>query len=207
MKRYSLAASIAALVLLTITFALFLRNQELRRQLSGSRTEAAELREENEAAQKELDQERSLKESSARQLENERNKRIEAEGRAPKVVPPDSQDAPLDFLRIRLGVAFIPRGGGMTRTIRVPEHARWLRFEIPIKRYPEVDSYRISINPVGRGAVVEKASLKASRSPAMVVADVAADKLRPGDYVLALYGEKASAEPVLLGEYPFRIEN
>ena len=207
LKRYGIAASIAALVLLTINVALFLRNQALRRELSGSRTEVAELREENETAQKELDHERSLKESSARELENERNKRIEAESRAPKGEPPDSQGALSDFVRIRLGVAFNPRGSGPMNETRVAKNVHWLRFEIPIRRDSDYESYRMSIKPVGQRVVAEKEALKTSGRSPVVLATVAADKLMPGDYVLTLYAEKAPAPRVVLGEFSFRIKD
>lgn len=204
-SRFSLAIAAAALVLLAISLALAFRSQLLRNRLSDSEAVLSELKEQNDDVQQRLRQEQSLRESSARELEIERNKRIAADSRLQKIERPDSPNAFSDAVNVVLGAAFIPRGTGIAREIRVAENIRWLRFEVSVKRFSKYESYRISIKPAGQKTAVERTSLKAAGAAPIVVTTIPANELKPGDYILTLYGEKTGLEPAELEQYSFRI--
>ena len=206
-SRFSLAIAIAALVLLAISLALAYRSQLLRNRLSDSEAVLSQLKEQNDDAQERLRQEQSLRESSARELEIERNKRIAADSRLQKIERPDSPDAFSDVVSVVLSAAFIPRGTGIAREIRVAENIRWLRFEVFVKRFSKYESYRISIKPAGQKTAVERTSLQAAGAAPTVVTTIPAKELKPGDYILTLYGEKTGLEPAELERYSFRITN
>lgn len=204
-SRFSVAIAVAALVLLAISLALALRSQLLRTRLSDSEAILSEFKEQNDDLQQRLRKEQSQSESSAGELEIERKKRIEADSRLHKIERPDSPNAFSEVVNVVLGAAFIPRGTGTAREIRVAENIRWLRFEVSVKRFSRYESYRITIKPAGQTTAVERASLNAAGGAPVVVTLIPAKELKPGDYILTLYGEQTGLAAAELEQYSFRI--
>lgn len=205
-RSFLLAASIAALVLLALSLALVVRDQTLQNRLAETENQLAGLKEAKEAAERELSQAHSQRESSTRELEIERNKRIDAEALLQRAGRGDSPNASSDLMTIVLGAAFTSRGPtGAIREIRVAENVRWLRFELPVKGYGAYESYLVSIKLAGQGEVFARGSMKPTGVPRKLAVTVPATNLRPGDYILTLYGERPALPPDELEQYSFRI--
>ena len=206
----AVAISIAALVFLAISVALFIMNQSLRNKLSQSEARCTELAQRNGDAQQELEQERSGRELSARELEIERNRRIEAENALRRQGRPDSPNDSSDF-RIILGAAFLPRGavGSPQKQVRLPGGVLWVRLHIPLKGLQGYESYRVSLRAAGEPVIFEKGSLRATGSGAnaFLVVRIEREKLKADDYILSLQGETARAVSATLNEYSFRVVN
>jgi len=205
-SSFLLVASITVLVVFAIGLALFLRNQTLQNRLSETEAQLVRLKEEKDAAERELSQTRSQSESSAREVEIERNKRIDAESALQKQGRPESPNEGSDFTTIVLGSAFIPRGAtGAIREVRMPENVRWLRLVVPLEEYGKYESYRISMKRAGERELLESGSLKPPRGSHKLAITVPATNLRPGDYIVTMYGERPAAARTELEQYSFRI--
>ena len=202
-RSFRWAVSIAALVLLALALALFLRNQTLQDRLSRTEAQLDALKKEKEAAEQELNQARSQAEQ---ELEIERNKRIDAENLLQQQGRPESPRGSPDSMTIPLVATLSSRGTtGAAKDVRIPENVRWLRFVMPVKRTGEYESYRVSIKLAGERVVFESGSLKPTGASRGLAVTVPAANLAPGDYILTLNGENPGAAPTELGRYSVRI--
>ena len=202
----SRAASIAALVILAIGLALFLRNQTLQNRVFETEAKLARLNEEKDTAERELSQARAQSESSALELEIERNKRIEGENSLQRKGRAESLNVSSDFRMIVLGSAFITRGAtGKTREVRVSENVRWLRLVVAVEVYGKYESYRLSMKRAGEREFFESGSLKPPGGSHKLAVTVPATNLRPGDYIVTMYGERLATARTELEQYSFRI--
>jgi len=200
------AALIAALVIVAIGLALFLRNQMLQNRVSETEAQLVRLHEEKDAAERELSQARSQSESSARELEIERNKRIDGESSLQKKGRAGSPNVSSDFRTIVLGSAFKLRGAtGATREVRVSENVRWLRLVVSVEVYGKYESYRISIKRAGESELFDSGSLTPPGGLHKLAITVPATNLTPGDYIVTMYGERPAAARTELEQYSFRI--
>jgi anti-sigma factor RsiW len=205
-RSFLLAASIAALIVLAIGLALLWRYQTLKNSLFEVETNLVRLKGEKEAAERDLAQARSQRESSAQEVEIERNKRIDAESSLQKQGRPESPNVSSDFRTIVLGSVFIPRGAtGAIKEVRVSENARWLRLVVPVEGYGKYQSHRISMKRAGEGELFDSESLKPPGGSRKLAFTVPATNLRPGDYIVTLYGERPAAARTELEQYSFRI--
>lgn len=204
-RSFQLAVSIAALVLIGLGLGLFLRTQTLQTRLSETEAHLGTLRKEKDAVEQELNQARSQRDSSERELDVERNRRIDAEASAQEQRRPEATNIS-DSRTIVLGAVLGTRGAtGRTIEARISENVLWLRFVVPVKGYGGYDSYSISIKLAGQPELLERGSLKPTRVSRELALTVAATNLRPGDYILTLFGERPGAAPIELERYPFRI--
>jgi hypothetical protein len=205
-RRFLLAVSTGAIVLVVLSGALFLRNKTLQNRLTETEAQLGSLKEEKEAAEHEASRALSQTESSARELEIEHNKRIDAENLLQRQGRRGLPRVSSDLMTIVLGAAFTSRGAtGAIREAHIPENVRSLRFEIPAKGYGAFDSYHVSIKLAGQGEVFARGSLKRTGVSRQLTVTVPSANLPPGDYILTLSGESAAAPPAELEQYSFRI--
>lgn len=202
-----LGASIAALVAITFGLALFWNYRALKNRFSEAEAQLVRLEGQMEAAERDLAQARSQRELSAREVEIERNKRIDAESALQKQGRPDSPNILSDFRTIVLGSALAPRGAtGSIREVRMPENVRWLRLVVaPEKTDGGFQSFRVAMKRAGEKDLFESESLKLSHGSRKLAVTVPAANLRPGDYIVTVYGERPGAQPTELEQHSFRI--
>ena len=205
-RSFRLAVSIAAVALIALSIVLFLRNQSLQNRLSETENQLASLKKEKEVMQQELSEARSQRESSARELEVERNRRIDAGNTLQNQERSESPNKSSDLKTVVLGATFISRGAtGPTREVRLSDNVRRLQFVVPVKGYGGYGSYSISIKLAGQPELLERGSLKPNPVSRELALTVPATNLRPGDYILTLFGERPGAPPTELERYSFRI--
>ena len=197
--RVSMATIVAVLML--ATGFLFVQAGRLRRDLAQTQVakQAAEQRERD--LQRQLSTERAQATESLNELQRLRT--------APLRGPADSQAAGAPALvSLLLSVPGV-RGSdtGPAPTLVIPPGTRQVRVEVALGQadYP---SYRVALKPIAGPDVFTRQRLnpqKTKSGPSLVLT-VPADRLAPGDYMLAVSGESASRESDEIARSLFRVE-
>ena len=97
------------------------------------------------------------------------------------------------------------RHRGIYLFVRVSENVRWLRFVVAVEVYGKYESYRISMKRAGEREFFESGSLKPPGGSHKLAVTVPATNLRPGDYIVTMYGERLATARTELEQYSFRI--
>ena len=199
-------AAIAAAVLVAVAAGtLWLRNRELRRQLTAAGANAAKLRQDAEANS-------TLATDTQAQLAAEQQQSQKIEEQFEQLQQSFSNEARKVVVTAFLGVEYLAqntRGGGerKVKTLGVPANARMLRLGLEFEKR-SFESFTITLRGADGGTVWKRGGLKARAigDKQRIMLTIPAESLPAGNYDLSVSGVPPEGDAELVGRYYLKLQ-